>query len=210
MSHLGWKAPCNTWAGQPRFETSCPAEANLLSLNRLLVRLYDDQGVPASNRMKHLTMADLGGGGDSYPCLKHIKAAKVRAFSPVCVALCKMYQEDRHGKHRLAMVVALDKAYKILGKTWQEWDGEAKKDFQVAMCTFLSHYSWLAEDSMHAGRNLYSLVQKHHLLCHLSTTVGEYFHPSLAHTYGSESFMGIYVCAWGPLVPGGHQGTKCH
>ena len=210
MSHLGWKAPCNTWAGQPRFETSCPAEANLLSLNRLLVRLYDDQGVPASNRMKHLTMADLGGGGDSYPCLKHIKAAKVRAFSPVCVALCKMYQEDRHGKHRLAMVVALDKAYKILGKTWQEWDGEAKKDFQVAMCTFLSHYSWLAEDSMHAGRNLYSLVQKHHLLCHLSTTVGEYVHPSLAHTYGSESFMGIYVCAWGPLVPGGHQGTKCH
>ena len=76
-------------------------------------------------------------------------------FSPVCVVLCKMYQEDKHGKGRLAMVVALDKAYKSLGKTWQ-WAAQPKGQWHTSR-----HYS---------GRHKYTDTTR----CTIGTAIRSY------------------------------------
>ena len=65
----------------------------------------------------------------------------------------------------------------------------------------MAHYAWLANDAMNAGKHLWSLVQKSHLILHLAEQ--SIMHPSRTWTYGSESYMGQ------PAAPMAHQPTKC-
>lgn len=167
-------------------------EAQLVSLNRLLVRLWEGQNAPAGKRMRSLHLSDLAKSSEEYPVLKHVKAAKVRWLSPVMVELCSYYKEERSEKHRLEAVQALDSMYKSLKVPWKNWQAEACKTFSTEIEKLLAHYSWLAKDSLQAGKHLYSMTQKHHILCHLASQ-SDHLHPCTFWCYGSESFMSIMV-----------------
>lgn len=79
-------------------------EANLASLNRLLVRLCDAQEVPSGKRIRPLHLSDIAKTSEEYPSLKHIKGARVRWLSPIMVELCKLYKAGKAPKHRLEAV----------------------------------------------------------------------------------------------------------
>ena len=88
-------------------------------MNRMLVRIYDGQGIEAAKRIKHLKLTDLQPTRGEFPCLRHVKGAKVRAFAPVCEELCTMYASSRSEKHRLSMVQSLGKLYALMGRSWK-------------------------------------------------------------------------------------------
>jgi hypothetical protein len=103
-------------------------EANLASLNRLLVRLYDAQEVPSGKRIRPLHLSDIAKTSEEYTSLKHIKGgARVRWLSPIMVELCKLYKAGKAPKHRLEAVTALNNMYNALKVPWQEWLEEASK-----------------------------------------------------------------------------------
>ena len=151
-----------------------------------MVEAYDKVGLEAQKRMKHLSLSDLAETAEEYPCLKHVKGAKIRYFAPAAFELAKEFNETKSGKHREALAKQLVKVYKILGSSWEDWDFEA---FKKAVDDFMAHYSWLAANALHEGLHLWSLVQKSHVLLHLAEQ-SEFMHPCLNWKYGSESFMG--------------------
>ena len=161
----------------------------LTNLNKNIVEAYDKLGVAAQKRIKHLSLSDLAESAEEYPCLKHIKGAKIRYFAPVALELAKEYSMDKAGKHREALAKQLVKAYQVLECSWQEWRFEA---FKKAVDDFMAHYSWLAANALEEGLHLWSLAQKSHVLLHLAEQ-SKFMHPSLNWTYGSESFMGWIV-----------------
>ena len=69
----------------------------------------------------------------------------------------------------------------------------------------LSHYSWLAGASADAGKHMWSMVQKHHVLNHLLEQ-SMHLHPAGVWCYGSEGFMSISVHIAGSCV----KGTPSH
>ena len=129
--------------------------ANLSSLNRLVVRTYDSLGMQASQRIKHLKLTDLQATTNEYPCLKHVKGAKIRWFTPVCLEICKMYATTKEGKHRKACVQALHEMYLLLQKDWKEWGPACGAAFTKHGEDMLSHYSWLAGASADAGKHMH-------------------------------------------------------
>ena len=161
----------------------------LANLNQKVVEAYDKVGLEAQKRMKHLSLSDLAETAEEYPCLKHVKGAKIRYFAPAAFELAKEFNETKSGKHREALAKQLVKVYKILGSSWEDWDFEA---FKKAVDDFMAHYSWLAANALHEGLHLWSLVQKSHVLLHLAEQ-SKFMHPCLNWTYGSESFMGWTV-----------------
>ena len=167
-------------------------EANLASLNRLLVRLYDALEVPSGKRIRPLHMSDIAKTSEEYPSLKHIKGARVRWLGPIMVELCKLYKAGKAPKHRLEAVTALNNMYNALKVPWQEWLEEASKTFNSNTENLLAHYSWLAKDAMQEGKHLYSMTQKHHVLCHMGPQAA-HLHPATCWRYGSEGFMSIMV-----------------
>ena len=151
------------------------------------MRLYTELEVEAFKRMKHLKLTDLQPTTEEFPCLRHVKGAKIRAFAPVCLELCRLYKDSRVDKHRLAMVSSLNQLYTLMGEhSWQKWGAKQGEQFLAATNTLLSHYSFLARAAMDAGEYMYSLTQKHHVLVHLAEQA-QYGHPC----YGSESFMAV-------------------
>ena len=179
--------------------------ANLSSLNRLVVRTYDSLGMQASQRIKHLNLTDLQATTNEYPCLKHVKGAKIRWFTPVCLEICKMYATTKEGKHRKACVQALHEMYLLLQKDWKEWGPACGAAFTKHGEDMLSHYSWLAGASADAGKHMWSMVQKHHVLNHLLEQ-SMHLHPAGVWCYGSEGFMSISVHIAGSCV----KGTPSH
>ena len=167
-------------------------EANLASLNKLLVRPYDAQEVPSGKRIRPLHLSDIAKTSEEYTSLKHIKGARVRWLSPIMVELCKLYKAGKAPKHRLEAVTALNNMYNALKVPWQEWLEEASKTFNSNTENLLAHYSWLAKDAMQEGKHLYSMTQKHHVLCHMGSQAA-HLHPATCWCYGSESFMSIMV-----------------
>ncbi|CAL1136396.1 unnamed protein product [Cladocopium goreaui] len=168
----------------------------LANLNQKVVEAYDKVGLEAQKRMKHLSLSDLAETAEEYPCLKHVKGAKIRYFAPAAFELAKEFNETKSGKHREALAKQLVKVYKILGSSWEYWDFEA---FKKAVDDFMAHYSWLAANALHEGLHLWSLVQKSHVLLHLAEQ-SKFMHPCLNWTYGSESFMGWTVQIGGDLT----------
>ena len=124
--------------------------------------------------------------------LKHQKGARIRNFAPVAVELCKKFNRDRPGQHRLAMVEALQSMCVLLKVHWSEWGRSEAQKFAAATDKMLNHYSWLANKALSDGLKLWSMVQKHHLLIHLASQT-ERLHPCTFWCYGSESFMSIAV-----------------
>lgn len=108
------------------------------------------------------------------------------------VELCKLYKAGKAPKHRLEAVTALNNMYNALKVPWQEWLEEASKTFNSNTENLLTHYSWLAKDVMQEGKHLYSMTQKHHVLCHMGSQAA-HLHPATCWCYGSESFMSIMV-----------------
>ena len=82
--------------------------------------------------------------------------------------------------------------YNALKVPWQKWLEEASKTFNSSTEKLLAHYSWLAKDAMQEGKHLYSMTQKHHVLCHMGPQAG-HLHPATFWCYGSKSFMSILV-----------------
>ena len=165
-------------------------EANLNSLNKLIVRVCDDIGMEASKRLKHLKLTDLAPTREDYPVLKHVKGAKIRWFTPVCVEMCKLYQDSREDKHRLAMVKNLQNLYTLMEEPWKKWNKAKGEAFLKEANNMLQHYSFLATQAMKNGQHLYSMAQKHHMLLQLGEQA-EHLHPRTTWCYGSESFMSI-------------------
>ena len=161
----------------------------LTQLNKDITRHYDKLQIEAQKRLRSLSLGDIAESNEEYPCLKHQKAAKIRWFAPVAVELAKEHNEgDKAGKHREAAAKELAQLYTLLSCPWKEWGPHKHKDFQRGVEHMMSHYAWLARDSMEHGLHLWSLVQKSHLILHLGDQAS--MHPSLSWTYGSESYMG--------------------
>ena len=156
----------------------------------MLVRIYDGQGIEAAKRIKHLKLTDLQPTMEEFPCLRHVKGAKVRAFAPVCEELCTMYASSRSEKHRLSMVQSLGKLYALMGRSWKEWGQKEGEQFLKETSAMLSHYSFLAAEAVKKGELLWSITQKHHKMIHLGEQV-RHLHPSRFWCYGSESFMAV-------------------
>ena len=144
----------------------------------------------AGKRMKFLKLTDVQAKAEDYPCLKHVKGAKIRAFAPICQALSNLYKESRAEKHRLAMVTSLNNLYKMLDKPWTQWSEKVGMDWLQEVNKMMSHYSYLAAKAMADGLTLYSLTQKHHVLLHLGEQA-RWLHPKTTWCCGSESFMAI-------------------
>ena len=144
----------------------------------------------AGKRMKSLKLTDVQAKAEDYPCLRHVKGAKVRAFAPICQALCNLYKESRAEKHGLAMVVSLNNLYKMLDMPWAQWSEKVGIAWLQEINKMMSHYSFLAGKAMTDGLHLYSLTQKHHVLLHQGEQA-RWLHPKTTWCYGSESFMAI-------------------
>ena len=173
----------------------------MLLVNQKIVQIYNKLGIEAAKRIKHLSLSDVASTSEEYPVLKHVKGNKIRHFTPVCLELCKLYAADRKGKHRVAMLEALQKIYILLEKKWRDWSPDHAASLQKTGQALLAHYSWLAHSAIDAGEHLYSMVQKHHVFNHLLDQ-SQFLHPCTVWCYGSESFMGIMVkisssCTWG-------------
>ena len=136
-----------------------------------------------------MSLSDLCGSSEQYPCLKHQKAARIKNFTPVAESLAKEHSVagEKTSQHRLAVASKLTGLYQLLDSKWQDWP----KRHQQFINEVMHHYSWLAADALASGKHLWSLVQKSHLIFHLASQ--STLHPSLTWTYGSESFMGWMV-----------------
>ena len=66
---------------------------------------------------------------------------------------------------------------------------EQQTDFANAIHSCLSHYSWLAAESVKQGRVRYNLVHKHHSLAHMADQ-GRTINPTVLATYMEESMVG--------------------
>ena len=109
----------------------------------------------------------------------------------MALELAKEHNEGRGGKHREAAAKELVKLYTLLDSSWRDWSKKKHEIFRQGVEKMMAHYAWLANDAMIAGKHLWSLVQKSHLILHLAEQ--SYMHPSLTWTYGSESYMGFIV-----------------
>ena len=139
-----------------------------------------------------MSLSDLCGSSEQYPCLKHQKAARIKNFTPVAESLAKEHSVagEKTSQHRLAVASKLTGLYQLLDSKWQDWPKRHQK-FINEVEKMMHHYSWLAADALASGKHLWSLVQKSHLILHLASQ--STLHPSLTWTYGSESFMGWMV-----------------
>ena len=171
----------------------------------MLVRLYEEKAVQAGKRLKFLKLTDVQAKTEDYPCLKHVKGAKIRAFAPISEALCNLYKDSRAEKHRLAMVVSLNKIYKMLDMPWTQWNEKVGIAWLQEINKMMSHYSFLAGKAMADGLHLYSITQKHHVLLHLGEQA-RWLHPKTTWRYGSESFMAVVKQIGGSCT----RGTPAH
>jgi hypothetical protein len=163
----------------------------LAEVNRLIHQAYDELDIPAPRRIPYLSYSHFS--KTPYPCLKHIKGSRVRAFAPVAVVLATIFEsEDRHTQHRLAMCQALQEAYNCIQGPAMFWDATLHQKFQKAVFACLAHYQWLAKWSMTTtGKEYrYSMVTKHHYSVHL-VQQAKYLAPRYTWTYGGETFMGL-------------------
>lgn len=167
-------------------------EAAMRKVNIHIQEAYEALGTPANQRVSPMGVKDLRKTGQEYPVLKRQKGARVRHFLRILERLCAKYQEEKHDKHRYKLVQALKKMYEILDERGYCWPTHGWKAFDKAVGQMLLNYQWLAKDAFTRGETMWSVVQKHHMTCHLPDQA-KWVNPRYVWTYGSESFMGNMV-----------------
>ena len=168
-------------------------EKALQQLNLEIASIYTELGVPAGQRIKVLYQSDIRGKkAEEFPCLKHVKGRRIRHFAQVATVLAERYNTTRAGEHRLKACQAMERVCNILDLRVVVWDAVTKQDFEKQVKTFGLHYGWLAKNAMQNREFKYSIVQKHHLFCHLPE-MAKSLTPRHFWCYGSESFMGLSV-----------------
>ena len=103
------------------------------------------------------------------------------------------------------MVTALDEMLQLMDLKLYKFPADLQEKFSTNVHTCLLHYGMMAKMAAEKELLRYSMVQKHHLTCHLSWFC-ESCHPRCFWTYGSESFMGYMVriakaCVRGQAAP---------
>ena len=167
-------------------------ELAMRKLNLLIQQTYEALGTPVNQRVSSIGLKDLRKAGKEYPILKHQKGAKVRHFIPVLERLCAKWQAEDHDRHRYKVVQGLLEIYESLEKRDYCWSRVGWQAFDKAVCKMLINYQWLAKEAFQKRETLWSVVQKHHMTCHLPQQA-QWVNPRYVWTYGSESYMGTMV-----------------
>lgn len=160
----------------------------LVEVNKLMATKYTELGIAAGHRLPRLNASDIF--TDDFPVLRHVKGRRVRRFAPVATHLAEGLATDERGKHILALCKAMEKAYDLCDKKEYIWSKAVSKQFEETCEALLAHYGWLAKNSMRKGESMWSVVQKHHLLCHYPRQC-RYLAPRGCWAYGGESFMSL-------------------
>ena len=180
----------------------------LADLNKDIQHFYKLLKIPAGKWIPYLSYNHFHTQSHSYPELRHVKAARVRAFAPVAVKLAEKYQTDaRHTKHRLQLCIWLDRLYQCINKPDVRMDSNTLSVFKKSIDNLLAHYQFLANWSMNTpGKEFrYSLVTKHHYSQHFYEQA-RFLAPRMTWTYPGESFMGLL----GALCQACSRGRPAH
>ena len=180
----------------------------LADLNKDIQEFYKMLNIPAGKWIPYLSYNHFHTKSHKYPELRHVKAARVRAFAPVAVKLAEKYETaDRHTKHRLQMCILLDKMYQCVNQTAMRMDVSTVAVFKKSIENLLAHYQYLANWSMNTpGKGIrYSIVNKHHYSVHFHEQA-QFLAPRMFWTYPGESFMGLL----GALCQACSRGRSSH
>ena len=143
----------------------------------------------------HLTRAMFESHGQSFACLRHVRASDARNLLEAVSRLAQRHHHGtEHDDHRAAVCDHLLKAEALLRQPGQEiWLGPAEKE-QLAWHTevALLHYGALAVEAMRQGVLRWAVTPKFHYMWHLGCHNGG-LNPRAVWTYRFEDFMGRMV-----------------
>jgi hypothetical protein len=104
-------------------------------------------------------------------------------------------------KHQILLMEGLNCMYDSVHDSGITMTPAQALEFQKATQKFVMEYTWLANFAMREGKNMYSVVPKHHYAVHLSQQ-SDFINPRFTWCYKGEDFVGklsrlAHVCLYG-------------
>ncbi len=146
----------------------------------------------SSTRLTHLPLSLFCDPARPHRAFPHLaaKAAETRCLLPVILALCNdLHDGSPQAQARLECAVQLSRYFEVFTGAGCHLTGLEHRTATTAMWAFLEGYSRLSHDSATRGILCWNIVNKHHMLVHL-TAQAAHLNPEISWTYPLEDLVG--------------------
>ena len=169
-------------------------EQKLQTLNQKIMQQYQEQGIPASNRVSKVGMTNFcnpKSKWDIFPELSGFKARHIRYLVPVFIEIAAEFvlPSDAYSISRHKCLCHLEQMYGIMEDEKLHLPAAKARAFEKSCESMLQHYNKCCKVCLSQGLIQWNVVHKHHVCAHLPAQA-TFLNPKYVSTYSGETMVG--------------------